>query len=96
MRMNDWTDCIDKPTRSLANLGKSRREKSWTRKQYEAALRLMRRNVDAELLCGIWPETAEIIKAADYSYQARDHYVNGWVNDRRWLRFCDKRGLLPF
>jgi len=67
-----------------------RKEKRWTRKQYEHCYRTMRRkNVANEnpLLIGIH---ADIIDAAYYSYQAKDYFVTGWVNDRRRNEFIQK------
>lgn len=60
---------------------------SWTRLQYEHAYRVMRRESEAlgtHRLDGI---PNEIIKAADYSYQANGYNFTGWVNDRRFIKF---------
>lgn len=64
-----------------------KKEKNWTREQYKAALRLMRRGVDCELMTNIFPHLSHVIKQADYSYQAWGYEPNGWVSEARRKRF---------
>lgn len=56
---------------------------SWTRQQYEDAYRLYRRFAATEDI--IWTEDTpkEIVRAADYSYQAFSHATTGWLNNSR-------------
>ena len=64
------------------------KQHSWTRQQYETAYSFMRRtnNDHDEYLYDSTP--MEIWKAADYSYQAKDYYVTGWVNQHRKEKFA--------
>jgi hypothetical protein len=64
-----------------------RKEKSWTRINYELAYRLTRRE-EGEPTKNTWhPIPNEIWRAADYSYQAYGYDVHGWSNDARRKRF---------
>jgi len=64
-----------------------RNERSWTRQTYDAAYRLMRRGQAFDWLNAQSISTEEVLKAADYSYQARDHEVHAWSNNmrRKWF-----------
>jgi len=87
MRINDWTDCIEPPTRCIAKLEKSTKKKSWTRLTYETAYRLCRRTASEKAVWWIFTDPPEIMRAADYSYQARDYDLHAWTNDMRRHRF---------
>lgn len=52
----------------------------WTRRQYEDAYRLYRRFAASEEI--VWSEgtPTEIVRAADYSYQARHEEFSGWCD----------------
>jgi hypothetical protein len=77
-------------------------ERSWTRQQYEQAYRYERQLAWAT---GMSPNTdspPEIIKAADYSYQAKDYDFHGWLDTNRMNEFVYKltnvyyqRGEIP-
>jgi hypothetical protein len=63
----------------------------------------MRRGIEPEFIELVWNNPAGTWKAADYSYQAKDYEVNGWVSDLRRKRFhqifwrvVTARGELPF
>ena len=64
-----------------------RKEKSWTRIQYEACYRYMRRGFNVHYLRKSGDRTQEVIQAADYSYQAKDHYLDAWASSQRRKRF---------
>lgn len=64
-----------------------RKEKSWTRYEYEQIYHFIRRGFTYEFLSEYRGCTKEIWKAADYSYQAKDYDVHGWSNDARRKRF---------
>lgn len=79
------------------------KQHSWARRWYEDSYEKMRRGITFEDLIKHWHAPEEIIKAADYSYQARDYYLHGWSNDRRRIRFhqivwriLTQREELPF
>lgn len=82
----------------------NKKEKSWTRQDYERAYRLMRSDVDWDLKGTLWTIPKEIREAADYSYQARDYnVVHGWSNTMRykWFkknvwRILTEREVFPF
>ena len=65
-----------------------RKEKSWTRQDYEQQYEYIRRGCDVDYLMSEYPGQEEAIKAADYSYQAKDHFVNGWSNGIRFNKFA--------
>lgn len=58
-----------------------------TREQYVRLYRLMRQGFDPVFVKGVSAYSWEIIKAADYSYQAFGYIVSGWTNDQRCKRF---------
>lgn len=62
-------------------------ERSWTRQQYDRTYRRMRRGFDCEYLFDNLGVPNEVVKAADYSYQAKDYAINGWLNGLRFSRF---------
>lgn len=64
-----------------------RKEKSWTRRDYEATYRQLRRGIDCDWLFTTEWSPEKIIRAADYSYQARDYHVHGWTSGLRRVRF---------
>lgn len=64
-----------------------RKEKSWTRQQYEAAYSFTRRVGEDGDIDLIDSKPIEIWKAADYSYQARDYVEMGWSGEMRRHRF---------
>lgn len=78
-------------------------EKSFTRHQYKIAYRLFRRGY-AYRQEGLLADTGwDILKAADYSYQAKDYVVHGWSNNMRhaWFkktmwRILTQREVFPF
>jgi len=80
-----------------------RKEKSWTRQTYEATYCLMRWGQSFDWLNAQSIPTEDVLKAADYSYQAATYHVHGWSNDRRrrlfhkamW-RVLTQRGVYPF
>lgn len=60
---------------------------SFTDHQYKTAYRLFRRGY-AYKQEGLLADTSwEVIQAADYSYQAKDHDVDAWSNGARSKRF---------
>jgi len=65
------------------------KSKSWTRLAYQACYQYMRRGIDCELIVKTGVTPPEIIKAADYSYQAKDHFVTGWTNGMRFEKFYE-------
>ena len=80
-----------------------RKEKSWTRLQYEMTYRNMRFFRFSEFGTYFIDMPQEIVKAADYSYQAKGYEVHGWSKDERRKRFSaifwrvvTARGELPF
>lgn len=64
-----------------------RKEKSWTRIQYEQSYRYMRRGFDFGFLSRTGQRPTEVIKAADYSYQAKDYVSDAWLSEARYSRF---------
>jgi len=54
---------------------------------YTEIYRLMRRDGYTDEMPVYWHEPIEIINAADYSYQAKDYEVHGWLSDARRKRF---------
>jgi hypothetical protein len=72
-----------------------KRERSVTRREYDACYRLMRQGHEFEEIWGAWPNVLPIAKAADYSYQAYGYEWNGWTSDRRRKRFLTRQEL-PF
>jgi len=79
------------------------KQHSWTRKLYEKACRHFRRGFSFEILLENWEDDQRIVKAADYSYQAKDYEIHGWLSDARRKRFYQifwrvvtARGELPF
>jgi len=64
-----------------------RKEKSWTRRQYETAYRMCRRTSNESEVWWINTDPPEIMRAADYSYQAKDYQEMGWSGEMRRHRF---------
>lgn len=64
-----------------------KRERSWTHRQYETAYRLCRRTAHENKVYWLKTTPPEIMKAADYSYQANGYNFTGWVNERRFTKF---------
>lgn len=62
-------------------------ERSWTRRGYADAYRMMKRGFSFEFLSKSGYYTQEELKAADYSYQAFGYDVNAWSSDDRRKRF---------
>lgn len=60
---------------------------SWTRIDYEHCYRQMRRGDDFDGIITTTPIFPQIVRAADYSYQAKSYDVHGWSNDARRKRF---------
>jgi len=61
-----------------------------SRRRYEAYYRLLRMElVDDKGNALNWELDKEVLKAADYSYQARLYWVSGWVNNRRLDKFYE-------
>lgn len=96
-------EAADEEINKSTTIKKQKQEKSWTRKQYEAAYRLYRRFGEYWENGFIAPEFQDVWKAADYSYQALDYAVSGWINDRRYNRFMvikwrilTRREVYPF
>lgn len=102
MNIDDWLDAnrkrqldtflasfrqVDAPPNKAARMEKSTKEKSWTRQEYERCYRAMRSDILWEVRLPLAGYSKEIIRAADYSYQARDYDVHGWSNDTRHKRF---------
>lgn len=80
-----------------------RKERSWTRQVYKQAYAAMRRGFSDDYLAYNANFGKDIIKAADYSYQAYDHDLSGWTSaDRRkrfhaiLVRVYVTRGEIPF
>lgn len=78
-------------------------EKSWTRQEYNNHCRWMRRGFTFKSLMDAYPDQSESIKAADYSYQAKDYVEMGWSGEMRRHRFhailvrvYASRGEIPF
>jgi hypothetical protein len=78
-------------------------ERSWTRQEYEAVYRSMRRGYAYEDILKNFSQPREVINAADYSYQAKDYDFHGWLNTDRMNEFVYKltnvfyqRGEIPF
>lgn len=76
---------------------------SWTRQQYDNAYRDMRFFGDRRIDYLFKDNPPEIVKAADYSYQAFAYVAHGWSTDERLMRFhaikyraLTQRGELPF
>lgn len=60
---------------------------SWTRYEYQKCYALFRYGLDVEFVARRNGIPLEIVKAADYSYQANGYNFTGWVNDRRFIKF---------
>lgn len=79
-----------------------KRERSWTRIEYTLAYRDMRRGISVDWFLEHSRDPIDIIKAADYSYQAYGYDMHGWTSDRRRKRFLEikwrilSRQELPF
>lgn len=61
--------------------------KIWTRQQYEQVYQWMRRGFAISYIQERWAVDNEIIKAADYSYQAKNYSVHAWSSGDRRYRF---------
>lgn len=118
MNIEDWLDAnrkrqldtflasfrkVNVPPNKAARMEKSTKQHSWTHLTYEAAYRYMRRGYSIEQLSKGAITDTEILKAADYSYQARDYNLHAWLSDGRRKRFqaivwriLTHRGELPF
>lgn len=68
-----------------------RKEKNWSRIEYEYAYRQMRRGFSFDDIYAHNEIALGHVKAADYSYQARDYHVHGWKNGLRRKRFAEIR-----
>lgn len=85
-------------------LGKEpRKEKNWTRQEYETAYRGFRRLDPAIVTYRMWGIANEVVNAADYSYQAYGYEMSGWTSTARRKRFhailirvYTTRGEIPF
>lgn len=64
-----------------------RKDKGWTRQQYEHCFRLMRRYGDDVIGLAMMGIPNEIVNAADYSYQAAYDGEAGWISSSRRKRF---------
>lgn len=64
-----------------------KKEKSWTRREYEIMYHLMRRGYEFEKIDIPTFISFEVLKAADYSYQAENHNLHGWSSNLRYSRF---------
>jgi len=64
-----------------------RKEKSWTRRQYETAYRLCRRTAAQNKVWWLETTPPNIMQAADYSYQAKRHDDSAWISTSRRKRF---------
>lgn len=64
-----------------------KREKSWTELAYRACYQYMRRGIDFQSIVKTGVTPLEIIKGADYSYQAFNHELSGWSSEMRRKRF---------
>lgn len=80
-----------------------KKEKSWTRQEYKWCYQWLRRGFDTEWMLDLPSGNRNIILAADYSYQAKDYRVNGWMSDERRkrsqamkLRIERVNGEIPF
>jgi hypothetical protein len=80
-----------------------RKEKSWTRQVYQQAYAAFRRGFDHDYMAYNQNFGKDIIKAADYSYQAFNHDLSGWRSQSRRKRFYAilvrvyaTRGEIPF
>jgi len=79
------------------------KQHSWTRQQYRMTYRRMRRGFTFEYLLDNLGVPNEVVRAADYSYQAFPYIMCGWINEKRFSRFhaikwrvLTQRGELPF
>lgn len=66
-----------------------RKEKSWTRQQYDEAYRFYRIYGQIDNFISYGAISAEAERAADYSYQAYGYEMSGWMSDRRRKRFLE-------
>lgn len=64
-----------------------RKEKGWTQQVYEQAYKAFRRGFTDDYMAYNANFGKDIIRAADYSYQAFNHGLSGWTNRRRRERF---------
>jgi hypothetical protein len=64
-----------------------KKEKSWTRFGYERAYRSMRRGCEIDDIADGTGIELEILKAADYSYQAWGYVDTGWLSNERRKHF---------
>ena len=64
-----------------------RKDKSWTRQQYEEYYQKLRRGYSFGYLGTDIDAYVFILKAADYSYQAYNHELSGWISQSRQKRF---------
>jgi hypothetical protein len=63
------------------------KQHSWTRTDYEDAYRLMRSSYGYDWLLTKYHFSEEVLRAADYSYQASDYLDGGWISNKRRERF---------
>jgi hypothetical protein len=63
------------------------KQHSWARQQYYMTHRRMRRGFTCEYLLDNLGVPNEVVRAADYSYQAYGYEGNGWLSDARRKRF---------
>lgn len=102
MNINDWLEGNRKrqqdsflaafgtpkaPAKKIGRMKKSRKQKSWTRVEYEYCYSQMRRYSDSLIGLSFMGIDPKIVQAADYSYQAFNHGLSGWINRRRRERF---------
>jgi len=63
------------------------KSKSWAQHEYQYAYRLFRRGFSYKTLWDSGEHFSDILKAADYSYQAKDYQEMGWSGEMRRHRF---------
>lgn len=73
-----------------------RKEKSWTRWEYEQVYAWMRRGVSIDWFAEHSNHSLYAIKAADYSYQAYSYEQSGWINRRRYNEFRHLQAIRGF
>lgn len=94
-----WNKCVREVLehKTEKNLTISERPKNTqltTRQQYERTYRRMRRGFTCEYLLDNLGVPNEIVRAADYSYQASIYSIHGWASNRRRARFFNRMAVL--
>lgn len=80
---------VEAPRKKTEKMTKSAK-KSWTKFEYKYACRLFRRGYSFKTLQESEEHHLSILKAADYSYQAKGHFVTGWSSGIRFDKFYNR------